>query len=168
MRSGYRLSWSIHDRRFKDSVSFGQSLIEKIYLGADWSMMFIAREYSMQQAREAAWPWGTVANVGMSRRFPARMGKVGRRGSSVAGQLYLSAVAGTTAQTQGAPATLCAKHALFAGASSLTFDALNRELMIRLDLLPYEPYGTLEEDEEGNLPDGAERANLQRVWFETT
>ena len=43
-RSGYSLSWTVHAHVVNDTTSWGRSMIEGVFMGADWSLAAVFRE----------------------------------------------------------------------------------------------------------------------------
>lgn len=151
---GYELAWTIHGRPINDTTSYANSLIDGIYLGADWNLIFVAREFLFGGALDAFWPFGTIGDVRMDAALPIKMGYAGQRWRDRAGTIILTAVTGTPAD--GNPATLTAEQAIVApGSYRFAMTSKIRELPINLMLLPVEGGSELVTDRE-------------QFWFETT
>jgi hypothetical protein len=151
-RRGWDLLWHVHDHRVDDTTSWARTLIELLYLGADWFLRAQALEYfaagipgaltlgvAPGGLPEVAWPYGAngpgLPAGGVGNLFSAVLDGVGARGSTeTSGTLLLSAVSGTPAATS--PASLTAGHAVN-GLGSINMDSRLRECQLNLRLLPY-------------------------------
>jgi hypothetical protein len=141
---GYRLRWTIHKQRIGNDGTdrWGQSLLENIYRGADWSIDYRCREYGLANM-QATWPYaGTVAGAGVAALAPS-IGIPGTADdtSAFAGVLAMTAVSGTPAATN--PASLTSSHAVIADGQQydLIFTSKLRETPVMLNLLPYSVSG---------------------------
>ena len=146
-RRGWDLMWEVREYRTDDTTSWGRSLIELIYLGADWSMRATALEYFAPGIPgalslgfgaggfpEIAWPWGSQGTT-VGARFGASLQNVGQRASnSASGILTLLSVAGTTASAS--PAVFTASQAV-SGSGGFGFNSQLRESNLHMRLIPY-------------------------------
>lgn len=152
-RDGFNLAWTVHDRAVRRTTSFGSTLVESIYMGADWQLRMLMLEYVFSGHRQVAWPWGTVgALVPVPIEFPVRMGRVGRRGTDNAGVLALtqsSAVSGSALS----PLTFTANFAILkpGSQSGWAFDSKLRTTPVVMDLLPYDSGNTQFDGMEGEV-----------------
>lgn len=133
MRSGWELHWDVHTYPVNDTTSWGKTLIELIYLGADWRLKAQALEYSVGALTEAAWAWnGGQEDVG--ELFNVVASNIGQRATNASsGGLILTAVAGPPAQSS--PGTLTADNVVTVG-GSFGMDSRLREIPIDFRLLP--------------------------------
>lgn len=163
-RDGFLLSWTVHQHLVNKTTSFGRSIIEMIYLGADWRMAFVAVEYSIASTAfldgsvrravpELLWMWNEDGQV-QTPALVAEMSTAGNRAWDTAGTIILTSATGTSARTVAAPNTFTAERAITAPNSQLRqhYTSKERESPIDLQLLPYQDNTT----SSGN------------VWFTTT
>lgn len=159
-REGFHLSWSTHEHEIRKTTSFASSLIESIYLGADWGIQMHLREYARQGFLDIVWPWGarndSALAPSMGPTFPVKMGRAGRRATDNAGILLLTSTLATPAVAS--PATLTANFAILrqGGGSSLNFDSTLRESPVTMNLLPYD------------YTNGDFDGGMMHIWFLTT
>lgn len=164
-RNGYALKWMIHGVRSNKTTSFGSTLLDGVYLGADWSVQFVGREYTKRGLMEAMWPYSTLGDIPIDQKIGVSLSKVGKKHTSSAGTLLLIAVslAGPVKTTAagdfgvagtGRPGTLTAKSAIIADGFpiELSFNSMERTVAISMNLLPYH--------ESANNP--------EIIWFSTT
>lgn len=133
---GYRLSWTTHMQQIGNDGTdqYGQTLLESIYRGADWDLIFRCREYGTGPMN-MAWPF--VRFTGGGALSPLLVG-VGRTVTGYhAGGLVLTAVTGTTAATNPATLTALSCCAAPGSISSLDLTSRLRELPQRFNLYPY-------------------------------
>ena len=136
---GYRLVWTIHKQRIGNDGTdqFGNSLLESVYRGMDFTIVYRCREYAVNNV-VVSLPYGVGAQT-----LSPRHGQAGRTdgGNSIDGSLVLTAASGTPAATN--PATLTAPHVVIADNTNmdLTFTSKLRELPIALVLYPYSAGG---------------------------
>lgn len=130
---GFRLVWSIHKQRIGNDGTdqYGLSHLEGIYRGADWSILYRCREYSVNNMN-AAWPYGKVGVVALQ----PIMGTIARLDSAVGGQLVMTNVTGTPAA--GNPATITVPKCIQADGTNygLEFTSKLREVPIHLQIIP--------------------------------
>ncbi len=132
-RAGWRLRWDTHEHRVDDTTSWGKTLIEMIYLGADWHLQAELLEYSIGTTTALVWPWNPVT-APMGTTFGAQLAGVGSRATNFgSGSLVLTAIAGTPAAAS--PAALTAPQAIGHG-SWFSMDSKNREMPLDARLLP--------------------------------
>lgn len=128
--NGYELSWVTHGEAINRTDTYAHTLIEGIYQGGDFRCRFRGREWSLGLFRPS-WPWGdSGAAPGI------RLGVIGRRWTSVAGQLILNNTAGTPAASS--PASLTAQLAIISHQTMVqTFlTSRSRDLPIELHCIP--------------------------------
>jgi hypothetical protein len=132
---GWELSWVVHQQMIGSDGTdrYGQSLLETVYRGADWTMRFRCREYGTA-AMNVAWTWGRVAGGGA---LAPLMGIISRLGETIAGAIILTNTTGTPAA--GNPATLTAAECQMASGTvfGTTFTSKIRELPIHVVMFPY-------------------------------
>lgn len=141
---GYELAMQVHGEEVKGTDAFAQTLLDGIYQGADFRLRYTSMEYK-DALMEVFWPWGAGTN-----KIDFRLGTIGRRYSEVAGQLIMTATAGTPAAAS--PATLTAEGAIVSPNTNLStnFTSKTRLVPIEQVLLPYDDGG-------GNV-----------IWWSTT
>ncbi len=133
-REGWLLRWEVFDHLVNDTTSYAKTLIETIYIGADWTLSARAVEYSVGGLVNLAWPWNPPAEA-FDEDFMVQLVGVGSRGTNVgSGELSLAVISGTPAASQG-PASLTASQAL-GGSSMFSFDSRNRDVPVTMRLLP--------------------------------
>lgn len=159
-RSGYTLSWAVHSHEIRKTISYRLALIEGIYMGADWSVQFTAREALYAGVLRMMWPWGALDSELMTTIYPVRMGSPAAYFDR-AGALVLTSTSATPAEAS--PATFTASKALPIpiGQGQMTFDSTARELSLSAKLLPYEVSTSYQAA-------GEPAALQQTVWFVTT
>jgi len=141
---GYVLTWQIRVQEVSQTDAYGQSLLETVYLGANWRLRYTVQEYPTANAANGnpvnlAWPYAKVTGVANSGVLSPAMGTIGQRGSDVDGVLVLTAAAGTPAAVNTAPATLTAEHVNpdHSSSFSLNFTSKARVLPVGVVLFPY-------------------------------
>ena len=141
---GYRLIWQIHKQRIGNDGTdrFGQSLLENVYRGADWSVAFRCREYGLP-ILQAASPYAAAAAGNGVFRPAIGIAGVADDTSGFTGIFNLVAVAGTPAATN--PATLTAGHAIVADGQQydMLYTSKLREVPTVLNLLPIAVSGSI-------------------------
>lgn len=149
-QSGFTLSWAIHGHRVNKTNSWGKTLIEGVFMGADWSISAVFREANSVGLLATMYPWGRNAAAN-PRTLPYMLGNMGRRWTSFAVPLTLASFAGTPAAAS--PATLTATQAIVPdGAYRLNFDSSSRDIPVQYVLLPDSSSGLAGEE----------------LWFTTT
>lgn len=130
MTEGYELLLDPKHQLVNRSDAYGDTLIDTIVRGADWSLVCEAMEYKA----------GPIAAVGQIASM-GTLGIIGRLGSDIAQALVLTATAGTPAATT--PATLTASKALLAPNANprILFNSELRRVPLRFALLPYDSSG---------------------------
>lgn len=130
---GFNLGWTVHKQRVNRTDQYAQSLLDSIYQGADWDLMYVCREYAVGNIN-AAWPYGKVSAL---LPLSVKMGVIARRDSDVEGSVVLTSTTGTPAVA--APATLTAAHVAAADGKSsrLQFTSRTREVPVHLVVYPY-------------------------------
>jgi len=128
--SGYELSMEPKHQLINKSDAFGDTLLDTVLRGVDWSLQSDQLEYKA----------GPISAIGQIAAL-GTLGVIGRLGSSVAGALVLTSTAGTPAAA--APATLTAAGAMLAPNANprLLFNSELRKVPIRFVFLPYDSGG---------------------------
>lgn len=139
VENGFNLRSTIAKQQILGGNGYGESVIDSVYLGANWFMQFVGMEYSSAVA--AFWTYGALGVHGLVGRLDY--------GSSIAAAMVITAVAGTTAAA--APASLTSSQSIMDENinSELSFSPRARFVPITLRLYPYDNSGTV-------------------VWFTTT
>ncbi len=134
---GYRLLWTIHKQRIGNDGTdrWGQSLLENVYRGADFSIAYRCREYAVNNV-QVTLPYGAPLSGNAVLRVALGIPGVCDDTSGFTGVMAMTAIAGTPAATN--PATLTASHAIIADGQQydLLFTSKLREVPILLNLLP--------------------------------
>lgn len=148
---GFQLVWAIHKQRIGNDGTdrYGQTLLEGVYRGADWRLIYRCREYSANNMN-AAWPYGRVAAGGPL--YP-HMGVISRLDSQIEGGIIMTAVTGTPAATN--PATLSAPHVAQNDGTAVHLNFTSRERQLPVDLVLYPYSATID-------------AVPYELWFVTT
>lgn len=140
-QSGFSLSWTIHGHRVAKTVSWDKTLIEGVFRGADWTLAAVFREANSTGLLTTMYPWGTTA-AGALRTLPYNLQNLGRRWTSAALPLILTAASGTPASAS--PATFSAYQAIVPdGSYRLNFDSSSRDIPLQYVLLPESSNGLI-------------------------
>lgn len=105
---------------------YGRSVIDGIYLGANWFATMTCLEY-ITGTKDAFWPYATMG----------RMGTIGVLQFSISQALVMTAISGTSASST--PATLTATNTLLANGftTRLFYGPTLRKVPLRFRLFPY-------------------------------
>lgn len=133
MENGYDVSYDPKQELINRSDQYGDTLLDMVYRGGDWSMQCDTLEW-MAGVTGPAFPFGTALGV---------LGTIGRLCSDIAAALVLTATAGTPAAA--APATLTASKAILAANANprIILNSVLRKVPIRFTFLPYDAAGTI-------------------------
>lgn len=138
-QDGFTLSFIPKGLPIDRTDIYADTTIDIVYRGADFFMSFVLRQYQANSVL-AFWPWGS---------FGGAVPTIGKLFSATALALVLTAVAGTTAKDinigSGAAGagTFTANKAIIAENSdvSFTLGPVNRDVPVRMRLLPYDSGG---------------------------
>lgn len=127
-------AWSLEITPSVDSIqgdNLGDSVQDGVYRGGNCFLDFVLQEFDAAAARLAFWPYNSIFGD---------VGQVGTLQSSFAKTLVLTAVAGTTAFTEG-PKTITSTDNCVLAANfpiRMLFGSRLRSVPIRFQLLPYD------------------------------
>jgi len=123
---GYRLIEEPKEQAINRSDAFAQTLIETIYQGVDWSVVFTMIEYNAGAVSTVISPWAALGLLGV----------IAQLGSALAKPFVLTSTVGTPAAAS--PATLTATLAKLAPNTNteIGFGPNGREVPVRLQFLP--------------------------------
>lgn len=102
-------AFQIQQRSFKHEIrghTWARTPVDGVYQGGDFTIRFICEE-QVAGALRAFWPWSPTATASYTFADVGRLGVIGRLDTTVGANLVLTAVAGTSAATNG-PASLTA------------------------------------------------------------
>ena len=115
-------------RAIKGTTKYGETKIDSIHLGFDYTLEMVLMEYTK-----------ALAAFTMGYTF-GRQGLIGALKYGLAKAVVLTATTGTPAQVAGAPSTLTASKAVLADdhQGKLFYGPQVRTVPLKLDLLPYD------------------------------
>ena len=131
MENGYELQMDPKHQLINRSDAFGDTLIDTIVRGVDWSIECLCLEYKTVTKNAI----GQINSMGV-------LGVIGRLGSAIAQSMVLTSVAGTPAAAE--PATLTAAKTLLAPNANprILFNSELRKVPLRWVFIPYDASGT--------------------------
>ena len=135
-KDGYRLRFQPKLKRIDQTDAYGQTLVELINCGGDWSL----------SADSMEWKAGPMSALTQFMGTLGFLNNIGATASESAEALVMTVTAGSSAGLNGAAVnTLTAFNAVLAPDSdiSLLFDCTLREFPIRLQFLPFADSGTV-------------------------
>lgn len=135
MQDGFEIVYDHKEQEINRSDAFGDSLIDTIARGGNWSIQYEAMEAWLTGVKRAVLPY--ASNLG-------ELGTIGTLGSAAAKALVLTATAGTPAAASPASltATLC-KLAPNSQTSVFRMNSVLRTMPVRMVFLPYDVSGTV-------------------------
>ena len=139
-REGYRINHELRQQNIDATDHYGDSLIDYVYRGGNVTISFSMLSYTKALTAGILWPFG--ANI---YTLSAAATPVGRLASDLAGELILTVVPNTPADTLNAPNTITANKSILAPGFNfeLLYDSRLREVPVRLALLPYTSGGAV-------------------------
>jgi len=124
---GYKLNMKTLANPINKSDAYGDMLIDKIYRGINWSIIWLGLEYKAG-SYGPAYPWASAGVVGV----------IGRLATAVSQSMVMTSTASTPAAA--APASLTAAASVISEDNNfeLAFTSDNRKVPIKLDLMAYD------------------------------
>lgn len=135
MQAGFEMQYDHKEQEINRSDAYGDTLIDTIARGGNWSIQYEAMEAWLTGLKRAVLPY--MSNLG-------ELGTIGTLGSAAAKALVLTATSGTPAAAS--PATLTATLCKLAPNSQtrvFQMDSMLRTVPVRMILLPADASGTI-------------------------